>query len=127
MKYQNVLNNNMFTQGSAFPIKLKKKLSLEDWELFEQIADKEKRLWDIFWNISKDKESIKTQNMCALYYLEDFVFPHLGKVMKSLVFSGEVDNRGLSIILSLFLNMIPKQKCKECDCELSDDDWIKKV
>ena len=127
MKYQNVSNNPMFTEGTSFPIKIKKELSLEDWEKFEEIADSEKKLWDIFWHISKDKKTIKEKNICALFYLEDYVFPHLGDVMKSLVHSGKVDNSGLSIILSLFLNMIPKDKCQGCDCEMDKDDWIKKV
>ena len=52
MKYKNVSRINMFTQGPTFPIKIKKKISVEDWEIFEKLADKNKKLWYIFWNIS---------------------------------------------------------------------------
>ena len=126
MKYKNVSRINMFTQGPTFPIKIKKKISVEDWEIFEKLADKNKKLWYIFWNISSDKERIVKKDICALYYLEEFVFPHLSEVMRKIVFEGETDNNGLSVILSLYLNMIPKNKCKECECSISDEDWIKK-
>ena len=116
MKYKNVSRINMFTQGPTFPIKIKKKISVEDWEIFEKLADKNKKLWYIFWNISSDKERIVKKDICALYYLEEFVFPHLSEVMRKIVFEGETDNNGLSVILSLYLNMIPKNKCKECEC-----------
>ena len=116
----------MFVHGSTFPLKLKPTLSVEDWDLFEELADKNKKLWSIFWNISKDKERIVEENMCALYYLEEFVFPHLQGVMKSMVYGGGIDNNGLSIILSLYINMIPKKKCENCKCVMSEEDWIKK-
>ena len=127
MKSQDVLNNNMFIHGPTFPIKIKRKISIEDWELFEKLADETKSLWEIFWAISKDKNNIKNKNICAVYYLEEYVLPNLGPTMKHLVMNGLVDNKGLSIILSLFIKMIPKEKCQNCDCKMTDEDWINKI
>ena len=127
MKYQKVSNNNMFKQGPSFPIKIKSEISVEDWEVFEELADNHKRLWDIFWNISNDKKNVIKKDVCAIYYLEEIVLPNLAPTMEYLVKGGHIDNNGLTVILSLFINMIPKEKCKHCSCRTEQDDWITKI
>tara|TARA_R110001592_G_scaffold85185_2_gene251613 strand:+ start:1321 stop:1713 length:393 start_codon:yes stop_codon:yes gene_type:complete len=117
MKYQNVSNNNMNSQTNHLPISLKKKISIEDWELFESLADEHKRLWDIFWNISKDKKQILEKKICASYYFDEVVIPNLGPSMEYLVQHKLIDIDGISVILSLFINMIPKNVCEGCDCK----------
>ena len=127
MKSQNVSNKNMFIHGPTFPIKIKRKISVKDWEVFENIADETKEFWQIFWRISNDKKLIKEKKICAVFYLEEYVFPHLSPLMKYVVMNGLTDNNGLSVIISLYLNMIPKDKCKKCDCEMSETDWVRKI
>ncbi len=106
------------------PLYLRKKyidlsvpVDIDGWKRFEQLADENPSLWDIFWALSKDKKIIKKSGRCGVEYFDEALMPNLYLVMKNMWTNDNLDFEDLQIILSLFVQMIPKGQCENCDCE----------
>ena len=99
-----------------YKINIKKELDYDNWQRFEELADENPRFWDIFWCLSKDKPLIVKQNMCGIDYFEEALMPNLFIVMKKMWVDGELQVSDVEIVMSLFINMIPKGKCENCNC-----------
>tara|TARA_R110000824_G_scaffold149827_9_gene320179 strand:- start:71 stop:436 length:366 start_codon:yes stop_codon:yes gene_type:complete len=97
-------------------IKTNLKIGIERWERFEVLADKNTVLWEIFWGIAKDKEKIKERELCAIVYFYRFILPALDEVFTKLLSKEQANKDDIEIILSLYLKLIPKEICEDCDC-----------
>ena len=97
-------------------IKTNRKIGLAAWERFEELADKHETLWNIFWGIAHDKKKIKERDICAIVYFQKFILPAVETIFSELVHQKEIDKNDVEITLSLFLKLIPNEKCKNCDC-----------
>jgi len=99
-----------------YKINLTKKVDYDDWKRFEDLADENPRLWEIFWCLSKDKNLIKKNNMCGVDYFEEALMPNLFIVMKKMWLEKDVKIPDIEIIMTLFITMIPKDRCNNCNC-----------
>ena len=98
-------------------IKLSKNIDINAWERFEELADIDEKLWRIFWNISRDKEEIKDNNICKNFYFNRFVIGDMYAPLKGLATKKIIDKEDIEIIFSLFLKMVPDCDCEECEGE----------
>ena len=97
-------------------INLHHKIDVDEWSRFEDLADENPRLWEIFWCLCKDKPLIKKNKMCGVDYFENALMPNLFIVMKKMWVEKELKVKDVEILMSLFIAMIPKEKCENCNC-----------
>mgnify|MGYP003115042609 CR=1 FL=1 len=97
-------------------LKLRKKINVEEWNRFEEIADIEEKLWDVFWTISKDKKEIEKNKICRNFYFQRFVLASLHDPLLNLSEKQILTTTDIEIVFSLFLNMLPKYECEDCEC-----------
>ena len=97
-------------------IKIHKKIGVKQWERFEELADEKDDLWKIFWAISNDKGIVKKEKICAIQYFNKFVLPSLERPMLEWAEEKNLTTNDIEIILSLYVNLIPKEECENCDC-----------
>ena len=102
MEYKAVLNIN-------------KKIGLKEWERFEVLADESQDLWQLFWHISDDKEKIVEKKMCAFKYFADYIMPTLETPIRKFLVDDELLKTDIETIFSLYMKLLPKTKCDECD------------
>ena len=97
-------------------IKTNLKIDIDRWERFEELADENTVLWEIFWGITKDKEKIKERQLCAIVYFYRFILPSLDEIFTKLLHENLASKDDIEIILSLYLKLIPKKTCDNCEC-----------
>ncbi len=97
-------------------INLRKKIDIDAWNKFEEIADTEPKMWEIFWTISKDKKEIEKNKICRNFYFQRFVLSSLYEPLMKLSSSQQITTEDIEIIFSLFIKMLPKYECQDCEC-----------
>tara|TARA_B100000287_G_scaffold406589_1_gene431182 strand:+ start:176 stop:547 length:372 start_codon:yes stop_codon:yes gene_type:complete len=96
-----------------------KDIGVSEWERFEQLADIDGRLWDVFWTVSKDKERVKNEKLCAFSYFSELVFPKLLPIVKFLdVAENYVEQDDINIIVGVLFRLVPSLKCEKCNCQI---------
>ena len=97
-------------------INLQKEIDIDAWNRFEEIADTEEKMWEIFWTISKDKKEIENNKICRNFYFNRFVLSSLYEPLMTLSNKQQIHTEDIEIVFSLFLKMLPEYECNECEC-----------
>ena len=97
-------------------LNLRKEIDIDAWSRFEEIADREEKMWEIFWTISQDKKEIESNKICRNFYFNRFVLSSLYEPLMKLSHNNEIHAEDIEIVFSLFLKMLPKYECDECEC-----------
>lgn len=93
-------------------------IGINEWTRFEELADREEFLWNMFWTIAGDKKELSYHKICKRGYFEVFVIPALVPRLKIMSFHNLVEDADdLDIILSLYLKLIPERDCVNCNCQ----------
>ena len=118
MKYKNHYKSNskMKMEDDMLVVNLKRKIDIEEWLRFEEIADEEPSLWKVFWDISSDKEQIESNNICRNFYFNRFILSNSYNPLMKLTTDNQLTTDDIEIIFSLFLKMVPEFECENCDC-----------
>lgn len=106
----------MKTEDDMLVVNLKRKIDIEEWLRFEEIADEEPSLWKVFWDISSDKEQIESNNICRNFYFNRFILSNSYNPLMKLTTDNQLTTDDIEIIFSLFLKMVPEFECENCDC-----------
>ncbi len=96
-------------------LNINKNIGVKEWERFEVLADDSQDLWQLFWYISGDKEKIIKNNMCAFKYFADYIMPTLEIPIRRFLEEDKLLKTDIETILSLYIKLLPKTKCEECD------------
>tara|TARA_Y100000768_G_scaffold333879_1_gene274236 strand:+ start:28 stop:357 length:330 start_codon:yes stop_codon:yes gene_type:complete len=97
-------------------INLNRKIDLDEWNRFEELADAEPSIWETFWTISEDKTEVEENKICRNFYYSKVVLQMLHRPMTQLVGKNKITKDDIEIIFSLFNKMVPKYECEDCEC-----------
>lgn len=103
-------------EEEIFAVNLKRKIEIDEWLRFEEIADREPSLWKVFWDISSDKNQIESNKICRNFYFNRFILSSSYNPLMKLSTENILTTDDIEIIFSLFLKMVPEFECEDCDC-----------